>query len=142
MLWIKAIHVIFIITWFCGLFYLPRLFVYHAMATDRISQQRFVIMERKLYYGIAMPSAIIATLSGLYLLGLNWHYYLTTHWMQIKLACVLLLWLYHLSCIKYLIDFKNNRMRHGHRFFRWFNEIPSVLLLIIVICVIVKPSFS
>ncbi len=139
MIWVKAFHLIFVITWFSGLFYLPRLFVYHAMSTDKISVDRFKIMERKLFYGIIMPSAILATVLGLWLLIDNWLAYKIQVWMHIKLAFVVLLWLYQMVCAKYLYDFKHDTNTHGHVFYRWFNEVPVVFLLVIVIMVIVRP---
>lgn len=139
MLWIKALHVIFIVTWFAGIFYLPRLFVYHAMAEDPISINRFKIMERKLYFGISTPSAILATIFGIWIILLNPIGYLSQGWMHAKLALVVVLWAYHLLCYKYLRDFRLDRNKHGHVFYRWFNEIPVLLLVAIVILVIVKP---
>jgi putative membrane protein len=140
MLWLKAFHLIFVITWFCGLFYLPRLFVYHAMSEDEISRARFVIMERKLYFGIALPSAILATLLGIVLLHEKWiAVYSHTIWMPIKLILVVFLWLYTLYLAKLWLDFKRGKARHSHTFYRWVNEFPTVLLLAIVILTIVKP---
>ncbi len=139
MLWIKSFHLIFVITWFSGLFYLPRLFVYHAMSSDSISNERFKLMERKLYFGITTPSAVLATLFGIWLLSYNWIGYLQAGWMQAKLALVVLLWLYHFMCDKYRRDFKKDANRHSHVFYRWFNEIPVVILIAVVILVIVKP---
>ncbi len=138
MLLIKSLHIIFVITWFSGLFYLPRLFVYHAMSMDEISIQRFKIMERKLYFGISMPSAILATVFGIWLMSYNWIYYLSAGWMQIKLVAVLLLWIYHFICLKYLLDFRKDENRHGHVFYRWFNEFPVLLLFVIVFAVVIK----
>lgn len=139
MLWIKAFHVIFIVTWFSGLFYLPRLFVYHAMSSDSISNERFKIMERKLYFGIATPSAILATFFGIWLLSYNFSGYLQAPWMQFKLTLVAMLWLYHLYLGKLWRDFYRDQNRHGHVFYRWLNEFPVLLLAGIVILVIVKP---
>lgn len=138
MLWLKAWHVIFVVTWFAGLFYLPRLFVYHAMSEDKISLERFIIMERKLYFGITTPSGILATVFGVWMILLN-PAYLTQGWMHAKLALVGVLWAYHLSCYKFLRDFRLKINRHSHVFFRWFNEAPAILLLVIVVLVIVKP---
>lgn len=141
MLWIKAFHVIFIVAWFSGLFYLPRLFVYHAVSSDQPSIDRFKIMERKLYYGITWPSAILATVFGLWLLSLNASAYMQFGWMHAKLGLVVLLWVYHLTCGHYLKKFKHDNNQHSHKFYRWFNEIPVIFLIAIVILVIVKPSF-
>lgn len=140
MLWIKSFHLIFIVTWFSGLFYLPRLFVYHTMATDTPSIERFKIMERKLYYGITTPGALLATFFGLWRLLSNYTFYLAQGWMHAKLALIVVLWTYHIMCGKYLNDFKHDRNTHSHVFYRWFNEFPVVLLIAIVILVVIKPT--
>jgi len=136
MLWVKALHVIFMVTWFAGLFYLPRLFVYHAQATDAISIERFKIMERRLYFGIMTPGAILTVLSGSWLwLG----YGIAGGWLHAKLALVAALIAYHGYCGKLLGDFKRDRNRHGHVWYRWFNEVPVLMLVGVVILVVVKP---
>ncbi len=137
MLWIKSFHIIFMVTWFAGLFYLPRLFVYHALAEDVVSQERFKIMERKLFYGIMTPGAVLTIASGL---GLWLGYDFEGGWLHAKLALVLGLVLYHVYCGKLLADFKRNRNRHGHVFYRWLNELPVIALIAIVLLVVVKPS--
>ena len=139
MLWVKAFHLIFVVTWFSGLFYLPRLYVYHTLSNDQISQDRFKLMERKLYFGITTPSAILATIFGIWLLSFDFKGYLASHWMQLKLLLVLILWIYHIYLGKLWLDFKNNKNCHGHIFYRWLNEFPVLLLIAIVILVIVKP---
>ena len=136
MLWIKAFHIIFMVTWFAGLFYLPRLFVYHAMSDDAPSIARFKIMERKLFFGIMTPGAILTIGFGLWLmLG----YGFNGGWLHAKLALVLLLVVYHAYCGKLLLDFKHDRNRHSHVFYRWLNEAPVLALAAIVILVVVKP---
>ncbi|MES2553118.1 MAG: protoporphyrinogen oxidase HemJ [Pseudomonadota bacterium] len=136
MLWIKAFHIIFMVTWFAGLFYLPRLFVYHAMSEDAPSIARFKIMERKLFFGIMTPGAILTIGFGLWL----WRGYgFSGGWLHAKLALVLLLVIYHVYCGKLLLDFKHDRNRHGHVFYRWLNEAPVLVLVAIVILVVVKP---
>ena len=135
MLWLKAFHIIFMVTWFAGLFYLPRLFVYHAMSKDKISLERFVIMERKLFYGIMTPGGIITIILGFWLLDYGY----SGLWLNIKLMLVLLLVIYHVYCFKYLMDFKHNRNKHSHIFFRWFNEVPVILLIAIILLVELKP---
>jgi protoporphyrinogen IX oxidase len=136
MLWIKALHISFMVTWFGGLFYLPRLFVYHAMASDATSIERFKIMERKLYFGIMTPGAILTIVFGLWLwLG----YGITGGWMHAKLFLVLILVIYHLYCGKLLKDFKLDRNHNSHVFYRWFNEFPVLLLFAVIILVVVKP---
>jgi putative membrane protein len=136
MLWVKALHVVFMVTWFAGVFYLPRLFVYHAMSTDAPSIERFKIMERKLYFGIMTPGAIMTVVFGLWLwLG----YGVTGGWLHAKLALVAILIVYHFWCGKLLKDFKHDRNDRSHVWYRWFNELPVFLLLGIVILVVVKP---
>ena len=139
MLWVKSFHIIFMVTWFAGLFYLPRLFVYHSMATDSISIERFKIMERKLYFGIATPGAILTILFGLILLSYNPQGYMQHLWLHIKLSLVALLLLYHLYLGKLFFAFKADRNKHGHVFYRILNEIPVLFLVAIVILVVVKP---
>lgn len=139
MLWILAFHIIAMVAWFAGLFYLPRLFVYHADSSDTISDERFKIMERKLYRYIMTPAGILTTLLGLWLLGGAFRGYLLQHWMQFKLVFVGLLWVYHLYCGRILRHFKQNRNPYSSKFFRFFNEIPTILLIGIIIAVIVKP---
>ena len=138
MLWLKAIHIIFTVTWFAGLFYLPRLFVYHSLATDDTSIARFKIMERRLFYGIMTPSAVLTLLFGVWLwLG----YGFSGMWLHIKLGLVLLLVAYHVYCGKLMLDFNADRNKHGHTFYRWFNEFPTVILVAVVILVVVKPIY-
>ena len=136
MLWIKALHIIFMVTWFAGLFYLPRLFVYHAMAHDATGVERLKVMERKLFYGIMTPGGVLTLASGLWLwLG----YGFSGGWLHAKVALVAVLVVYHVYCGHLLRDFKHGRNRYSHVFYRWLNEIPTVLLLAIVILVVVKP---
>ena len=136
MLWIKALHIIFMVTWFAALFYLPRLFVYHAMSDDAVSIERFKIMERKLFFGIMTPGALFTIVFGVWLwLG----YGFSGGWLHAKLALVAVLLAYHVYCGKLLIDFKHDRNRHGHVFYRWLNEFPVVILFAVVILVVVKP---
>lgn len=141
MLWIKSLHVIFMVTWFAGLFYLPRLYVYHAMSDDQISNERFKIMERKLFYGIMTPGGILTVVFGLVLLqGYAWAAYGDMLWLHIKLALVVLLIVYHIYCGKLLQDFKHDRNQKSHVFYRWFNEFPVLLLIAIVILVFIRPA--
>jgi putative membrane protein len=138
MLWVKALHIVFTVTWFAGLFYLPRLFVYHAMTIDREGIERFKVMERKLFFGIMTPGAVLTIVFGLWL-WLGYGIGAGTGWMHAKLVIVLLLVGYHLWCYKLLLDFKHDRNRKSHVWYRWFNEAPTVLLLAAVILVVVKP---
>jgi len=136
MLWIKAFHIVFMVTWFAGLFYLPRLFVYHAMAEDTAGRERFKVMERKLYYGIMAPGAVLTIVFGTWLwLG----YGFTGGWLHAKLALVAALIAYHLWCGKLVNDFKHDRNTRGHVWYRWFNEVPTVVLIAVVILTVVKP---
>jgi putative membrane protein len=139
MLWVKAFHIIFMVTWFSGLFYLPRLFVYHAMTNDQTSIDRFKIMERKLYFGIATPGAIFTILFGIWLISFNVHGYMSMVWMHLKLGLVFLLVCYHLYLGCLLRAFKHDRNKHGHVFYRFINEVPVLILAAIVILVVVKP---
>jgi len=136
MLWVKAFHIIAVVTWFAALFYLPRLFVYHAMSEDAVGIARFKVMERKLYRGIMTPSAVVAVALGLWLwLGFG----ISGGWLYAKLALVTVLLGYHGYCGKLLRDFRDDRNRHGHVFYRWFNEFPVLILVAVVILVVVKP---
>jgi len=139
MLWVKAFHLIFMVTWFSGLFYLPRLFVYHAMATDQISIDRFKIMERKLYFGITTPGAIFTLIFGIWLLSFDFHGYMKNTWLHIKLGLILLLVFYHLYLGKLLFAFKANKNIHSHVFYRILNEVPVIFLVAIIILAIVRP---
>lgn len=136
MLWLKSFHIVFMVTWFAGLFYLPRLFVYHAMTDDETGRARFKVMERKLYYGIMTPGAALTVVSGL---ALWLHYGIGGGWLQAKLALVALLIAYHLWCGRLLAEFRHDRNRRSHVWYRWFNEVPVIFLIAIVILVTVKP---
>lgn len=137
--WIKAIHVIFMVTWFAGLFYLPRLYVYHAMPENSGSFALFKIMERRLF-AIMTIGAVITLVFGLIMLGMNWQYLMVaTHWFHAKLLLIVLLLGYHHACYKLMVRFRNDTNTHDHKWYRWFNEAPSVLLIVIVILAIVKP---
>ena len=136
MLWVKALHIVFMVTWFAGLFYLPRLFVYHAMSSDTVSIERFKIMERKLYFGIMTPGALLTVVFGLWLwLGFG----RTGAWLHAKLLLVAILIGYHLYCGKLLAEFKRDANHHSHVWYRWFNELPVLLLLGIVFLAVVQP---
>ena len=138
-LWIKAIHLIAVICWFAGIFYLPRLFVYHTMAEDQTSKDRFKIMERKLYRGIMNPSMIITIVLGLWMFMANMEAYKGSGWMHAKLTLVFLLVGYHHMCLAYMKKFAADANTKSDKFFRIFNEVPVFLLVAIVILVIVRP---
>jgi len=136
MLWIKSFHIIFMVTWFAGLFYLPRLFVYHAMSKDTTSRERFKVMERKLFFGIMTPGALLTIGSGLWLwLG----YGFNGGWLHAKMTVVAMLVAYHVYCGKLLIDFRHERDRHSDRFYRWLNELPVIGLIAIILLVELQP---
>ena len=138
-LWLKAFHIIAVITWMAGIFYLPRLFVYHADSQDTVSKERFKIMERKLYRGIMNPSMMIAVTLGIWMIALNADYYMSQGWMHAKLTLVALLIAYHIYCGRLLRVFRDDKNQRSHVFYRWFNEVPVFLLLGIVILVVVRP---
>ena len=137
MLWLKALHLSFMVTWFAGLFYLPRLFVYHAMSEDQASIDRFKIMERKLFFGIMTPGLILTLVFGIWML-LPGHY-LDQLWIQIKLGLIAVLIIYHIHCGKLLLDFKHDRNTHSHVYYRWYNEIPVVFLFAIIFLAVLRP---
>lgn len=139
MLWVKAFHIIAMVAWFAGLFYLPRLFVYHASTTDHISIQRFKIMERRLYYAITTPAAIATTIFGLWLITYNVQAYMSMGWLHAKLTLVLLLWTYHIHCGFLVNAFANDSNKHSSKYYRIYNELPTLLLISIVILAIVRP---
>ena len=137
MLWLKAFHIVFVVAWFAGLFYLPRLFVYHVAASDAISRERFVVMERRLFgmmtmgaaLAIAFGLAMVATMPG----------YLGFLWLRVKLVLVAALVVYHLWCRKLLRDLRDGRNSHSQRWYRIFNEVPLLFLIAIVVLAVVKP---
>lgn len=139
MLWVKAFHLIAMVCWFAAIFYLPRLFVYHAQSKDQISRERFSIMERKLINGIGTPSAVATVVLGVWLISYNPAYYMSSGWMHAKLALVLLLLGYHVLCYRFMLQFRAEKNTRTHVFYRYFNEFPVLLLIAIVILVVVRP---
>ena len=136
MLWVKAFHIVAVVSWFAGLFYLPRLFVYHSRTDDALGYDRFVLMERKLYRAIMTPAMVLTVALGLWLwLGFG----IAGNWLYAKLALVFLLLIFHFYCGALIVDFAAHRNRHGQAFYRWLNEVPTFLLIAIVILVVVKP---
>jgi protoporphyrinogen IX oxidase len=136
MLWLKALHIIFVVAWFAGLFYLPRLFVYHAQSEDAVSRERFKVMERKLYRGIMTPAMVVTLILGTWIwLG----YGFRGGWLVAKLVLVALLVAYHLWLGRLAAAFARDANRRSHVFYRWINELPLVLLVAIVLLVVVKP---
>ncbi|MCG8381411.1 MAG: CopD family protein [Gammaproteobacteria bacterium] len=142
MLWIKAFHIISMVTWFAGLFYLPRLYVYHSITQDQPGIDRFKLMERKLFWGITTPGGLMTWIFGLWLLG----YYpadalRTMPWLHIKLVLVILLTGYHVWCGKLLLNFKHDRNQHSEVWYRWFNEVPVFFLIAIILLVELQPTW-
>jgi putative membrane protein len=138
MLWLKAFHVVFVVTWFAGLFYLPRLFIYHAAATDSTGIERFVVMERRLF-AIMTIGAMLALAFGLTMIVLA-PVYLDARWLQLKLLLVGALVGYHLWCYRLMVELRERSSRHGTRWYRWFNEVPGLLLIAIVLLAVLKPG--
>ena len=138
MLWIKAFHIIFVVCWFAGIFYLPRLFVYHALAEDSATQAHLAIMEQKLYRFVT-PFAVLVIATGIWLVLLNPGYYLESAWFLLKVAFVIPLIAYHCYCGKLVKVFKAQQNQRSHLFYRWFNEAPVVALFAIVILAVIKP---
>lgn len=136
MLWLKSFHIIFMVTWFAGLFYVPRLFVYHSMAKDNQSKDRFITMERRLLYGITTPGGILTIATGLWLWAV---YDISGGWIYIKSLLVLLLVLYQVWCGFIAQEFKQGRNARTSTFFRWFNEFPTIILISAVLLSILKP---
>ena len=138
MLWLKAFHVVAVVTWFAGLFYLPRLYVYHADATDAVSIERFKVMERRLFKLMTIGAALSVALGAAMLAAAP--AYLTMEWLRIKLLLVVVLIAYHVFCYRLMRDFAENRNVRGAKWYRVFNEVPSLLLIAIVVLAIVKPG--
>jgi putative membrane protein len=137
---LKSLHIVFMVTWFAGLFYLPRLFVYHAMTSpdDRVGIERFKVMEGRLYRGIMTPAAVLTVAFGAWMwLG----YGVTGGWLQVKLALVAVLIAFHVYLGKLAADFRADRNRHGHVYYRWLNEIPALPILVAVVFLVVMKPF-
>lgn len=139
MIWVKAFHIIFMVAWFAGLFYLPRLFVNHAMAEEADVRARLLVMEGKLYRFIT-PWMLLTLAFGFWLLfDYAWAAWSGMLWLHLKLALVAALVVYHFYCGKLLRDFANGKNRHSHVWYRWFNELPVLVLFVAVILAVVKP---
>ena len=139
MLWVMSFHIIFMVAWFAGLFYLPRLFVYHAASENDVACEQFKIMEHKLFWYIMTPAGILTSVFGVWLFLLNWHAYLMMGWMHAKLFLVFLLWCYHIYCGYLLQQFAFDENKLSSKFYRFFNEFPTIILIAVVILVVVKP---
>ena len=138
MLWLKALHLIFVVCWFAGLFYLPRIFVYYAASEDDNTRSQLAIMARRLYRFVT-PFMVIAIALGLAMIASNMDYYLQAAWMWLKLAGVAFLVVYHFQCGRYVKRINEHRDEHGHVFYRFFNEVPVIFLFGIVILAVLKP---
>ena len=139
MKWILAFHIIAVVAWFAGLFYLPRLFVYHCMVDDKAGNERFQVMEHKLFYYIMTPAGVAASLLGFWMISLNYTFYSHQNWLHAKLILVALLWVFHLYNGYLVYRFHQDDNPHSEVFYRFFNEVPTLLLIAIVILSIVKP---
>ena len=137
-LWIKSFHIIAVVTWFAALFYLPRLFVYHAMTEDEPGRERFRVMERKLYRGIMNPSAVVAVGLGVALIVVQ-PFWLEQGWLHVKILLVVALISYHLYCGRLMRAFAEERNTRSHRWYRVFNELPVLVLIAVVLLVELKP---
>lgn len=137
-LWLKAFHIIFVVCWFAGIFYLPRIMVYYAASEHQETRQQLAVMARKLYRFVT-PLAVIAVLMGLALIGLNMDYYLAAGWMWVKLLAVFCLVIYHFYCGRLVKAINADTDEHSHVYFRVFNEVPVLFLFLIVILAILKP---
>lgn len=140
MLWLKAFHIIFVVCWFAGLFYLPRIFVYYAASEHAATREQLAVMARKLYRFVT-PFMYIAVGLGIAMVLQNPSYYLNANWMRVKFAAVVLLIGYHAMCGRYVHAINENRDEHGHVYFRFFNEVPVLFLFGIVLLAVLKPSF-
>jgi putative membrane protein len=137
MLWLKAFHIVFVVTWFAGLFYLPRLFVYHAAAADAIGRERFVVMERRLF-GMMTLGGALALAFGISMVAAA-PGYLDFLWLRVKLVLVAALVIYHLWCHKLMRDLRDGRNSRSQRWYRIFNEVPLLFLIAVVVLAVVKP---
>jgi putative membrane protein len=138
-LWLKALHVTFVVTWFAGLFYLPRLFVHHAMTTDTATKERFKIMERKLAVMMDIGATLTMVFGFWLLFSYGWSQYKHMGWLHVKLTMVALLVGYHVWCRMIVKDFRNDKNTRSHKWYRVFNEMPTIMLFVIVIMVVVRP---
>ena len=135
----KSLHLIAVISWMAGLLYLPRIFVYHSENTNEIVMSVFKTMERKLYYYIMTPAMILSWLFGLLLISEIGFEELGSLWLQLKLVSVIFLTIYQIYLGKLLIKFKNDQNQKSSKFYRYINEIPTLLLILIIFIVIFKP---
>lgn len=137
-LYVKAFHLIAMVAWYAGLFYLPRLFVYHVQAQDKTSLERFEIMERRLYRGIMTPAMVVTLILGFWMLYLH-PFWLSQGWMHAKLGLIFLLVVYQHVCLFHMKQLARGTNRRSHLYFRWFNEVPLIPLIAIVLLAVIKP---
>jgi len=137
-LWIKALHIIFMVTWFAGLFYLPRLYVYHAMNESEQTANTLEIMERKLFIMMTI-GGVLTAIFGFWILFINWSTYMQQGWVHTKLLLVAALVIYHIWCWKIMRSFRDNANTRSHVWYRWFNEAPTIALIVVIILAVVKP---
>ena len=138
MLWLKALHIIFVVCWFAGLFYLPRIFVYYAASDHEATRVQLALMARRLYRFVT-PFMFIAIALGLAMMSINLEYYLQAKWLWLKLAGAAFLVVYHFQCGRYVARINDNQDTHGHVFYRFFNEVPVIFLFLIVLLAVLKP---
>ena len=139
MLWVKSFHIIFMVSWYAGLFYLPRLFVHHAMAEDRATRERLEIMERKLFWFIT-PWAVLTIAFGIWLIFFfGWEAFKMMGWLHLKIALMIPLVGFHIWCGKLMLEFRGGDNPHSHVWFRWFNEFPLIILIVVILLVELKP---
>ena len=141
MLWVKAFHVIFMVTWFAGLVYLPRLYVYHAKTKDKTVSEQLKVMEHRLFYYITTPGGLLTIIFGAWLMSFNYTAYSHMMWLHIKLILVATLVIFHIFCGKWLLEFKYDDNKHSEKFYRIVNEYPTIILIVVIILAIVKPNF-
>jgi protoporphyrinogen IX oxidase len=137
MLWLKAFHIVSVVTWFAGLFYLPRLFVYHCVTTDTPGRERFEVMERRLF-GMMTLGAVLTITFGVSMITVA-PVFLDFLWLRVKLGLVAALVAYHIWCYRLMVDFREGRNRHSPRWYRIFNELPALFLVAIVLLVVIQP---
>lgn len=136
-LWLKGLHIVFMVTWFAGLFYLPRLFIYHISAEDSVSRERFIVMETRLF-AIMTIGAVLTAVFGFWMLALA-PALLQTGWFTVKLALLAALLIFHWRCFSWKRRLRTLEPNTDTRWLRWFNEIPTVLLITIVLLAVIKP---
>ncbi|MFQ5509740.1 MAG: protoporphyrinogen oxidase HemJ [Leptospirillia bacterium] len=139
MLWVKALHIIFMVSWFAGLFYLPRLFVYHANHPDGPVHDQFCVMEGKLYRMIMTPAMVLTVLFGVIMTAGHWSYLSVSGWFWVKMVLVAVLIVFHFHAGRVVAVFARGENTRPHRYYRVYNEIPTLLLMAVVVLAVVRP---